>query len=437
MIHKNQVMKRFEALKVRREQGIDQRRARLAAQLAREEAALLTELKSSVETSEARRSKLAQKARDLAAQKEKERRALADEKMLLQWKRACDPLRAAESHRVAERVAEQRKAQIVEKAVNEEKEREIIRGYDAAWDQRRILLERKHEAEVAERKARDAEATQILNDQVSIIQQLRVQAEERRQEDIREMKAQWQLEEDEAEAERIRRFHAHQALGVELREFNDQKLAMMAEEKAREEAIDAKMVADQMQAAREAEERELAQKEKQKEESAMYREHLRMLMQKEMVDDSEKDRLIEEAAQAQQAKRDAQWAKEAEARAKLMAQVKASREEQIAQRQRNKVAAKANEKAELHRLNEEMANMEAVKNAQQEALRAERLQNRLDIQGQIRYNEARARFQEDEKIREGIFARQMESDYQAQIKKVFETSEPKTYYPRSHTKWFT
>ena len=71
------------------------------------------------------------------------------------------------------------------------------------------------------------------------------------------------------------------------------------------------------------------------------------------------------------------------------------------------------------------------------ALRAERLQNRLDIQGQIRYNEARARFQEDEKIREGIFARQMESDYQAQIKKVFETSEPKTYYPRSHTKWFT
>ena len=81
--------------------------------------------------------------------------------------------------------------------------------------------------------------------------------------------------------------------------------------------------------------------------------------------------------------------------------------------------------------------MEAVENAHQEALRAERLQNRLDIQGQIRYNEARARFQEDEKIREGIFARQMESDYQAQIKKVFETSEPKTYYPRSHTKWFT
>ena len=437
MIHKNQVMKRFEALKVRREQGIDQRRARLAAQLAREEAALLTELKSSVETSEARRSKLAQKARDLSAQKEKERRALADEKMLLQWKRACDPLRAAESHRVAERVAEERKAQIVEKAVNEEKEREIIRGYDAAWDQRRIDLERKHEAEVAERKARDAEATQILYDQVSIIHQLRVQAEERRQEDIREMKAQWQLEEDEAEAERIRRFHAHQALGVELREFNDQKLAMMAEEKAREEAIDAKMVADQMQAAREAEERELAQKEKQKEESAMYREHLRMLMQKELVDDSEKDRLIEEAAQAQQAKRDAQWAKEAEARARLMAQVKASREEQIEQRQRNKVAAKANEKAELHRLNEEMANMEAVENAHQEALRAERLQNRLDIQGQIRYNGARARFQEDEKIREGIFARQMESDYQAQIKKVFETSEPKTYYPRSHTKWFT
>ena len=437
MIHKNQVMKRFEALKVRREQGIDQRRARLAAQLAREEAALLTELKSSVETSEARRSKLAQKARDLSAQKEKERRALADEKMLLQWKRACDPLRAAESHRVAERVAEERKAQIVEKAVNEEKEREIIRGYDAAWDQRRIDLERKHEAECAERKARDAEATQILNDQVTIIQQLRVQAEERRQEDIREMKAQWQREEDEAEAERIRRFHAHQALGLESRVLNDQKLAMMAEEKAREEAIDAKMVADQMQAAREAEERELAHKEKQKEESAMYREHLRMLMQKELVDDSEKDRLIEEAAQAQQAKRDAQWAKEAEARARLMAQVKASREEQIEQRQRNKVAAKANERAELLRLNEEMRNMEAVENAHQEALRAERLQNRLDIQGQIRYNEARARFQEDEKIREGIFARQMESDYQAQIKKVFETSEPKTYYPRSHTKWFT
>ena len=94
-------------------------------------------------------------------------------------------------------------------------------------------------------------------------------------------------------------------------------------------------------------------------------------------------------------------------------------------------------KARLEQNETEMANMEAVKNAQQEALRAERLQNRLDIQGQIRYNEARARFQEDEKIREGIFARQMESDYQAQIKKVFETSEPKTYYPRSHTKWFT
>ena len=55
----------------------------------------------------------------------------------------------------------------------------------------------------------------------------------------------------------------------------------------------ARDVQAERQAAREAEERELAHKEKQKEESAMYREHLRMLMQKELVDDSEKDRLIE------------------------------------------------------------------------------------------------------------------------------------------------
>lgn len=80
-IKQNAVQSRFEALKARREAGLDARRDKLAQKLHAEEQQLKQELVSSQETPAQRRAAMAARARDMARRREAERQQLADELM--------------------------------------------------------------------------------------------------------------------------------------------------------------------------------------------------------------------------------------------------------------------------------------------------------------------------------------------------------------------
>merc|ERR1712147_69347 len=141
----------------------------------------------------------------------------------------------------------------------------------------------------------------------------------------------------------------------------------MREEELREQESDEQMVQAQLRQAREEEERE---------EQRMYREHLKLLMQKEAVDDTERNRLIDEAAAAQQMKQDARWQKEADARANLMMEVQQSREQQISGKQHKKQMRKDEDQADYRKMLKEVEQIDLLEAQNKSKLRAARLQTR-------------------------------------------------------------
>lgn len=91
------VNRRFEALKDRRQAGLERRQVELTHKLAFEECALQHELLSSQTTPEQRRAELTARARSLAARRESERQKLAADLYEQQFRENCDLLRGKES----------------------------------------------------------------------------------------------------------------------------------------------------------------------------------------------------------------------------------------------------------------------------------------------------------------------------------------------------
>jgi cilia- and flagella-associated protein 53 len=92
--------------------ALDERRARLAAKLAAEDAMLQAELEASKVTPEQRRAELAARARQMAERREAERSQLAAELAEAAFREGCDPLRERVSRQLVARIAVERKAQV-------------------------------------------------------------------------------------------------------------------------------------------------------------------------------------------------------------------------------------------------------------------------------------------------------------------------------------
>ena len=148
-------------------------------------------------------------------------------------------------------------------------------------------------------------------------------------------------------------------IGEDLKAFKAARQAELAAIKEREEAISPELLEAMRQKAEE-EAREAELKERKKEQDAIYRTHLAALLQKDGEDESERDRLVAEQQALYEAKRQAEKDRAEAARAKLMAEVHADRERQLAQHAvAREMAAEAKITDKL-RMREEVAEMEAV-----------------------------------------------------------------------------
>jgi hypothetical protein len=108
---RSDAQKRYESLVDSRRAQLDARRDALHALLSREDAALREELLASAEKPEQRRSRLAQRARELAVAREAERAALAAQLLDRAFQEGCDMLRTKNSQRVFYRTLEERRQQ--------------------------------------------------------------------------------------------------------------------------------------------------------------------------------------------------------------------------------------------------------------------------------------------------------------------------------------
>lgn len=429
---------RFEGLKARAEADLDARRERLAAKLYAEESQLQEELISSKETPEERRAALEARARALMEQRENERVHFAEQMLYRQWREGCDGVRAGDSRAITVATVEARGSQIAEKAAAMDAELREKKEFDEMYERERLKKEKRYAMEVKLRKERDEQALRVLDEQCADIHERRLEQEQVVKQDVAEMKARWAAEERAHQAEVAARLERNKVIGEELQAFNVQKQAELAQIKARDEAFDMQLINEALRQAQEEEDRENELKDRKKEQDRMYRTHLTMLMVKEAEDESERDRLIEEQQLKYEAKRQAQKDAEQAARDKLMAEVHADRERQIAQKARERQLVAEEKILERKRMEAEMAEIAAIENEYQAEAHAQSVQNRLDIEAQIRYKESIDRKAKEDQAQAWQGALQAEQDYQKMIE--YDAAQTRPVHPnfaRKSTKWFS
>jgi len=436
-IEQNKVEKRFEELKARAEATLDTRREKLAEKLYAEEIMLQAELKSSQITPEQRRAALEHRARSLMADREKERVQFAEQMLYRQWREGCDGVRAGDSKAIALATADSRNEQIFEKEANKRAETIEKKNFDDMYERERLKKEKRYALEVKARKERDEEALRVLNDQCADIRQRRQEEEQVVKKDILEMKQRWMEENMAHEAEVAARYERNKIIGEELLQFNIQKQTEMRVTREREEAYDKQMVEEAVRQAQEEEDREAELKDRKKEEDRMYRQHLQMLMIKEQESEEERDRLIKEQQLAHEAKRQATKDAEEAARQRLMSEVYEDRERQMAEKEFKRQTLAEEKILERERMEREMAEIASVEQEFSTLLHAQRVQNRLDVEAQIRAKESSTLKEKEEAAQAWEGALLAEEQYQRMI--AFDATQPKPQpnFCRKTTKWFS
>ena len=428
---------RFEALKARAEATLDARREKLASMLFEEERALQAELVTKQVTPEERKEALVARARALVAKREAERAQFAEQQLYRQWRAGCDGVRQGDSHAVLAKALAGRAEQVERKAAEKEAERRENLAFNALYEEERLKKEARHARDVKERKLRNEEAVRLLDEQVRKNLERRVEATDAKRRDVEDLKQQWAAEEEKAAATAAAKAEKARLIVEELEAFNAQRRAEQAREKAEEEHFKKKLLDDAMAqiAAEEACEAEL--KVRKKEQDRLYREHLLALMVKGQLDESERDRLVEAQQAKYEAKRQEEKDREERARAKLMAEVCADRERQLAAKAARRMAAAEDKAEERRRMEEELAELRVAEEDHGAQVNAVQVQHRLDIEAQIQYRDSMAAKKKEEQRRQWESSMRAEADYQRMIENEQRRANPATpSYARKSVAWF-
>lgn len=443
-IANNIVQRRFEMLKTADKDELDAKRERLRSLLAQEEAELQQELLRQKPDPVAIHAEMEARAKALSERREAARQKYADEMRYKQWRAACDPLRSHDSKIITVSATNGRAEQVQAKKDQKEQAQAEEAVFAEMWEKERLKKEERYTNDIMAARQRDAECVTMLDEQLRVFQLRKSEDAREREREEQELKKTWAAADAEAAAaEEAARAHARQ-LGVDLLNFNIENQKQVEAQLAEERRLDEMMVRDAMNKAKAEEERERDARAQAKEEARMYRKHLMAMMQREAQTEGERDRLIKEYEDQAWAKREKVWQAEANARAKLLEDVLATRKRQVAEHDELKRASHQEMMADRARLVEEKAQMD--RRAREDAERSYRLkvQNRADIEAQMQAREEKKQQAAMEAKREYRQAMLAEQAYQSaiaeDIKKTYErasAAEHRPSYGRKTSNWFS
>lgn len=362
-------------------------------------------------------------ARKLKEEREASRRRLAEELEALRFRLGSDVFRARQSAITTERTALDRILQLQEKAaltaLEAEREKEetaqMTARMAAGYDRERIEAEAKRRLQ-QELRTTWSQQTAVRGDLRSA--ERRVESEEERR----------MLEADRAAAEEQRRAAEARRTGAveEYRKTQAYNATVKAQRDAASKAVFDAEVADlEATLKREADEdaAEKAAAMARKREAAAFKKQLEEQMAIQSEDASWMDKFYTAEADKEWAKRQAKWDAEAAARAALNAEVAATREMQLKERDRHKSLEAASDARQMQAWHEARAAAEAKERAA-----AERRQQQLDLQrGYTEQQMAeRARAREAERqaaYLEWRLQQKQEKEYQSKVDALLRVSE--------------
>jgi hypothetical protein len=316
------------------EEQLASRKSKLSAMLAAEDQQYQVELEALQETTEQRKNRLKQRARELIRRREEERRELAQTLSDVAFRENSDIFRQADSMRLNEAVQVENSVNIGIKHRAKEAEREA----DVYWHEQFLglgtKLQEREDSDKAKSMASRGEMLTILTDQIRVLNDNRAEALRQKAAELQAMKDMFEMQQAEArqkERDRKEMFRQKQleaALGNKV--MQDQRRAQMMKEREEDMALLNNMLD------REARQ---AQKEQDKKDRVMlqaleYRKQLEELMKKEAVSDAEANAIRQADIDKVWKKREDQWEREREYRRILLADVMAMRQKQVAEQLR-------------------------------------------------------------------------------------------------------
>jgi len=277
-----------------------------------------------------------------------------------------------------------------------------------------------------------------MGQQVKEMTAKRTYMEDLRQQEIAELKARWKQEEEDQKKQEFSQHQKNQALVEELRAFNTMKQKEYSVQLEKEREEDRKIVQEAIAKAKEDEEREKEISERQRDDARKYREHLKIQMQKEHEDETDRDILIAQAEKEQWAKIEAVRKAQEDARNKLMEEVIESRNQQIAKKRNDKMMMHHDREKDRVRILKELKELEEIEKDSLARVKAERKQHQLDIQAQIVSKQERRDQLRKFEEHEYDLALESEKKYKSIIDNLLTNQgEPQSYFGRKTSKWYT
>eukprot|EP00753_Platysulcus_tardus_P018243 PLAT6792.4.p1 GENE.PLAT6792.4~~PLAT6792.4.p1 ORF type:complete len:489 (-),score=290.14 PLAT6792.4:127-1593(-) len=371
--------RRYKAMVEEEEERLNDRRRRLADLLNREQEMYEKELSSMVETPEQRRERLFARAAQLKEKREAKRRAAVREAEERRWRESSDDLRARDSALILGAVLEDRAGQLKEKRARKEAERAEEAKWAASWRDDMVRKKEREDREASKRRERDEEVKEELARQVELRKAMRAREQAKLDAEAAALKDEWAREEESRVLadERRRREKAEERAKVQA--FNLAKRAEKDAMAARERAADLALLDEVLTKEREEAEREKEYARQLQREAKAYEEHLREQMRREALDESEIEKLRRAEMEKYWKKREDQWARQADARKRLMGEVDRARREQLDERARLAEIAREEDRIAAER----MAAAAAEADAREAAAAKHRVDERLKVHSAV------------------------------------------------------
>lgn len=415
-ILQNTVKRRVKGLLQNEEFALEDRRQKLKELLATEEEMYMMEMEAGQETVLERQAKMRERAKTLKEKREQERLQLVAEKLDQRWREECEELRATLTRRHMDEVCIERGEQLQMKMAQEEEQKMYNDFYAQQWENDRLTKAAREEKEAAEAHARNKDMLDTLRVQMAAVQA-------RKDEEKRLKEEGGQLRKEESELRKLEEQRALQEKKAQqqaMRDGLDQNLKIRARLKAREVqeelALDMQILEKLLEDSRN-EALEVSQRKKElREEDQRYREYLQQQMEEEKRLEKELDTMIEAEVQKQWQKRLNQWAKEKDARKRLMDDVLSTRRRQLQER------VAENERAQLEAAKERelmLAAMDEHRRLEEEKKQRvlqENKQYEQDLLDQVNFRLRMEEHEKDEDYREYLRGLETEAEYQAKLK---------------------
>eukprot|EP00045_Choanoeca_perplexa_P003189 m.29026 g.29026 ORF g.29026 m.29026 type:complete len:498 (+) comp11914_c0_seq1:64-1557(+) len=345
----------------------------------------------------------------LKAQREKERKEMAEEMLHEAWKQQDPDLRAIKSKRLQHHFETERDKQAEAARVHREQAVAAAR-VERLELEAKAAAARRQEAEVEVRKREQAKRLQSeLQQQLQALEAREREAELLRKEHDELLLEQAQLyqEEERRKAEQVQQQQIRYART--LRSQHKAALARQSQQVQEELQQDLDMLQQLAEAADGDKELEAARRQRAQDDVAWMKQETQRLLQLERQREQEIDELYYDEAQRMWAKQEAVWAREKEAREKLMRQVLAERQAQIEDklyRVRDQQEGLIEEREALLASIEASERAEA-RAAQVEALELERMKQAW--QAQLADRQAQEKAQEEEQLQIQLLQEQDEA----------------------------